>query len=156
MIKNDNHKRSNNGFTLMELMIVIAIIGIIAAIALPSYQNYVIRTHRTDASAALLGFSQAMERYFMENNSYLGAAAGGADTGAPAIFPSQSPIDSGDKSYDLTIQAATGTTYTLRATPRVGSIVATNGFLQIQQNGVREWDRDNSGGITAGENTWDN
>ncbi|MBY6034737.1 type IV pilin protein [Marinobacter daepoensis] len=132
------------GFTLVELMIVVAIIGILAAVAYPSYQRSVENSRRTDAQTALTAFSASMERYYTDNgNSYLGAAAGGADTGAPAIFPTQAPLEGTTKFYDLTINAATRTTYTLVATP-IG-VQAGDGNLRLLSNGVREWDRKGAG-----------
>lgn len=108
---------NQKGVTLLELMIVIAIIGILAAIALPSYRDYVQRSRRADCEGALIGFAGAMERFFTTNNTYSGAAAGGAATGAPTIFPTQCPTDGGTASYNLTIQSAGTTTYTLQAAP---------------------------------------
>jgi prepilin-type N-terminal cleavage/methylation domain-containing protein len=61
---------SKNGFTLIELMIVVAIIGILASIAYPSYQESILKSRRADAKGALLGFANAMERHFTETNSY--------------------------------------------------------------------------------------
>ena len=62
--------RPNHGFTLIELMSVVAIIAIISAVALPSYQKHVTKTHRADAQKHLLEISQCMERYFTENGRY--------------------------------------------------------------------------------------
>jgi type IV pilus assembly protein PilE len=145
-------QRSESGFTLIELMIVVVIVGIIAAIAYPSYQDYVERTRRVDAQGVLMEMSAAMERYYASNNSYEGAAAAGADTGAPEIFPDESPLAGNPKYYDLTIQAANANAYTLRATPK--GVQAGDGNLELDSTGVRRWDID-SNGFGAGENTWD-
>ncbi len=140
------------GFTLIELLIVVAIIGIIAAIAYPRYQDYAERTRRVDAQGVLMEMAAAMERYYAANNSYEGAADGGSDTGAPAIFADEAPLESTPKFYDLTIEAADATTYTLRATPK--GIQAGDGRLELDSTGVRRWDSDDDG-FEAGENTWD-
>lgn len=113
---NQSKKTRTKGFTLIELMIVIAILGILAAIAIPAYQDSVRKAKRADAQGALMGLANAMERYFTTNNTFLGAAAGGADTGAPAIFSTQVPVDGGTAYYNLTISAATASSYTLTAT----------------------------------------
>ncbi len=146
--------KKQSGFTLIELMIVVAIIGIIAAIAYPSYTDYVDRARRSDAQGALMGLAAAMERHYATNNSYQGAASGGADTGAPAIYPDEVPLDGNNKYYDLTIQSAAASSFTLRATPKGAQ--AGDGMLELDSTGVRRWDSDGIGGFGAGENTWDN
>lgn len=64
-----------NGFTLIEVMIVVAIVGILAAVALPSYTSYVNRGKITEALAALADYRIKMEQYFQDNRNY-GAASG--------------------------------------------------------------------------------
>ena len=59
-----------NGFTLIELMIAVAIVGILAAIALPSYQQYVTKSRRTEAIAALHAIIVGLEKYYFNNHSY--------------------------------------------------------------------------------------
>jgi len=139
-----------NGFTLIELMIVVAVVGILAAIAFPSYVEYVDRARRSDAQGALLGLANAMERHHTANNSYLGA--GNPNTGAPSIFPDEVPNDGNDKYYDLTITAANATSYTVRATPK--NAQAGDGILELTSTGIKRWDRDNDG-LGAGDNTWE-
>ena len=63
-------KRKNLGFTLIELMIVVAIVGILSAVAYPSYQSHVLKSQRQVAQAALVSLSSTMERYYSENNKY--------------------------------------------------------------------------------------
>jgi type IV pilus assembly protein PilE len=58
------------GVTLLELMTVVVIIGILAAIAIPSYRSYLIRAQRSDATAALLHVAQAQEKFYLQNNRY--------------------------------------------------------------------------------------
>ena len=134
-------KTKLKGFTLIELIIAIAIIGVLAALAIPAYQESTAKTRRSDAQGALLGLTSALERFYTENNSYLEAADSGADTGAPAatLYPSQAPIDGNSKYYNLTIQAATGTTYTLAATPIVGTVMDGDscGTFTITSAGVK-------------------
>lgn len=99
------------GFTLMELMITVAIVGIIAAIAYPSYTTHVDRTRRADGQAALLNLAARMEHFYTENNTYVGANTP-ADVGANP--------NSADGFYQLTISNQTATGFTVTATPVAG------------------------------------
>ena len=147
-----SNKPIHQGFTLFELITVLAIIAVIAALAYPSYTNSVTKTRRADAKAALLSFAQAMERHYTENNSYLGASISG-NTGAPSIFPTEAPLDGSAKFYDLTIQSATDTTFTLRATPKGSQ--ADDGIMEILNTQFKRWDKNNNGSFASDENTWD-
>jgi len=147
-------RSGENGFTLIELMIVITIIAILAAVGIPAYQEYVIKAARSDGQGALMGFANAMERHFTTNGTYLGAGAGGGDDGAPTIFSTKSPIDGGSTKYNLTIKNdITASTYTLVADAVGGQ--ADNGDMELTSTGVRRWDRDNDG-FGGGDNTWSN
>ncbi len=146
------------GFTLIEIMVVVAIVAILFAIALPSYQNSIIKGNRSDAQAALIGFAQAMEKHYARNYTYEGAADGGSDTGYPAttVYSNRSPIDpnGGSPLYDLAIQGATASTFTLRATPITGQRQEGDGFMEINQLGQKSWDKNNDDVISSDEMTW--
>lgn len=137
--------KKTTGFTLIELMITVAVVAILAGVAYPSYQNHLRNTRRADAEGALLGFANAMERYFTENNTYLGTAGTQSDpedSGSPWIYATQSPIDGSTKYYDLKISsdpAPTATTYTLRAEPISTSPQASDkcGTLTLTNTGVK-------------------
>ena len=123
--------KRQQGFTLIELMVVVAIVGILAAIAYPSYTESVRKSKRAEAKAALLHGAQALERYYSANNSYVDS---GGD--APEVFQINVP-DSGAANYQIGAVAATATTFTLRAT-RTGSMASDAcGDFEITQAGER-------------------
>jgi len=105
------------GFTLIELMIVVAIIGILAAIAFPAYTQYVESARRADAQGALMSLANAMERFHTQNGTYAGASVGAA---AGDIFPAEAPLDGSQKWYDLVITAQDATSYQIEAQPKNG------------------------------------
>ena len=109
------------GFTLLELMVVVAIIGIISAIAYPSYQDSVRKANRADAKASLLDVAQQLERCFSANGQYTTTAGppvkncpitGGGALLAPAT-------QSLKQKYTLSLTALAATSYTLQAVPLV-------------------------------------
>jgi len=109
----------DSGFTLIELMIVVAIIGIIAAIAVPSYSQYVERTRATDAQGALTSLASSMERFHTQNSTYAGATLGDGSA-ATDIFPSEAPLDGAQKFYDLVIVSQDATSFRIEARPKNG------------------------------------
>lgn len=147
------------GFTLIELMIAVAIIGILAAIAYPSYLEHVKSTRRGDAQGDLASFANAMERYYTRNSTYIGADGGSSDISNTltvpdaSVFRNQSPAD-GTAFYNLRIYKLTANSYELRAVPIAGTPQADDGFLQLMSSGMRGWDRDNLGSIDASEQSW--
>ena len=130
--------RANMGFTLIELMIVVAVIGILSAIAFPSYNEYVAKSRRTEARTILLEASQWMERHYSENFRYDTNTAG---TAIADIFPpnlARSPRDTGG-AYTIAVSAAAARTYTLTATRVAGGPMASDkcGNFQITNTGVK-------------------
>lgn len=63
-------KSKTRGVTLIELMVVILVLGILAAFALPGYRQYLLRTHRAEAKSALLNLAAAQEKFYLQNNTY--------------------------------------------------------------------------------------
>lgn len=152
--------RRQPGFTLIELMVTVAVIAVIAAIAFPSYQEQVRKTRRADAQAGLMELSNYMERLFTENGNYNVDVDGDGtvmrgDEADDLVF-NQTPKDGSAKAYNITFPAAadiTATAFKLRATPIGGQ--AGDGILEISSTGARSWDKNNDGDTAdAGENSW--
>ena len=124
-------KTQMRGFTLLELMIVVAVIAILAAIAYPSYTEYVTKTRRAAAAACAMEAAQYMERYYTTKMTYV-------DAGLPQTECRGAIADH----YTLQLSgAATATTYTVQAVPVPGSVQASRdtkcGTLSINQVGVK-------------------
>ena len=122
--------KRQKGFTLIELMIVVAVIAVLAAIAFPSYQGHMQRTRRAAAAACVLEQVQFMERYYTTNMKYTDATLPAASTCRADLAAFYTVALSG---------APNGTTYTLRATPVTGSAQVRDDCktLQINQAGTK-------------------
>jgi type IV pilus assembly protein PilE len=114
------------GFTLIEVMIVVAIVGILAAIAYPSYVEYVRRSERADAKAALQNAAQWLERRYTANTAYP-AAADFTPTGTAKYTVSYAPTG-----------GAPFREFTLTATPNAGWTDPTCGNLTLAHTGVKD------------------
>jgi type IV pilus assembly protein PilE len=124
--------RQGGGFTLIELMIVVAIIAILAAIALPAYTSYITKTKRVAAEGCLSEHANYMERYYTTNLSYKGAALPGLDCASPQRTGA-------NYSYDLPASSLSVSTYTITATPTGAQLSRDTqcGTLSINQAGTR-------------------
>lgn len=127
-------RRSSLGFTLIELMIVVAIIGIIAAIAYPSYQEYVRSAKRADAETALMELSHFMERYYTGNGKYVKA-----DGTAPTLPFTKAPRDSSTKTYTLEFAegSPTASKYVVQAVPEGSMANDKCGTLTLSNTGAK-------------------
>jgi len=122
--------KTSNGFTLIELMIAVALVGILAAIGYPSYQEHVRTAKRAECAGALVGFAGAMERYFTKNNTYAGASAA-------TVYNTQCPVDGGTATYALSVQASTASTFTVQAV-RTGAQASDKcGTLTLSNTGLK-------------------
>ncbi len=141
------------GFTLIELMVTVAIVGLLAAIAYPSYVENIRKARRADAQGALIGMAAAMERFMVNSNgSYANAAGSGATLPATATFyPAQVPIEGGVATYNLRITALTGNSYTLSAIPTGAQSGDRCGTLTLSVDGTQGIGIDAKSGVQASD-----
>jgi len=120
-------KKSERGFTLIELMITVAIVGILASIAYPSYTSQIAKGRRADARAQLASAQQWVEKFYSENYSYSADSAGTASTTAFNAQPfSSSPrVGDGTAMYTVTLTPSSGA-FTLTAAPIAGRSMAND------------------------------
>ncbi|QGX38569.1 type IV pilin protein [Permianibacter aggregans] len=135
------------GFTLIELIIAVAIVGILAAIAFPFYDQHVVKARRADAMQAVTSAAAALERYRAGNNfSYAGACTSiqSGDDCDNKIFNGNVPADGGTVFHEITFAvAANGRSYTITAEPK-GGLATKDGALTLDSSGAKTW-KDKSG-----------
>jgi len=119
----------SSGFSLLELMIAVGIVGILASVALPSYRTSIVRAKRSEARTAMLDAAQFMQRFYAANNRY--------DT---AVLPTNLQRSPAQGTQVYTIRIASGVTrtaYTLEAVPQGTMAGDKCGNLSITSTGVR-------------------
>lgn len=148
--------KPQQGFSLIELMISVAIIGVIASIAYPSYQGFMVNTNRGAAQADLMSLAAAMERHKAASFSYTAAAVSAADTGKPAVFHQHSPSAEpyAKRKYDLYISESSGSAFLIEAKPVTGTPQAGDGNVAYYSDGRRAWDSNNNGTYNDSEFCW--
>lgn len=121
----------HRGFTLIELMLVVAIVGILAAVAYPAYTDSVVKSNRRAAQSFLLEIAQRQQVYLMDARSY------GGDIGVLGVT---TPAEVSDN-YDISIVPTDGPPpgFTATATPKSGTRQANDGTLTIDQAGLKDW-----------------
>ena len=116
----------SKGYTLVEIMIVVAIIGVVASISYPSYQGYISDTYRAQAATDLKACGMALERFFSNDFTYINA-----DTNT--ICNTNSPTE-GTAQYTITYESLTATAFSIRATP-VGESCSGDNCIELDQTG---------------------
>ena len=135
-------QRGNSGFTLIEVMITVAIVGILAAIALPAYNEYLLRGQLTEANATLSEHRVKMEQFYQDNRTYTGACDAGTVATAPATTQ--------HFSYSCTI-AVDGQSYAVTATG-LGGLAPV--VLSIDQSNTRRTVAPPPGWAAPAGNCW--
>lgn len=125
--------QKENGFTLLELMIAVAIIGILAAIAIPNYNQYIIRSNRAAAQSYMLSISNVQEQYLLDNRSYADPDPDNDITGVLGASMA-APTELSGK-YTFSITNASPSSYQIVATA-IGS-QAGDGDLTLDNTGAK-------------------
>ena len=134
------------GFTLIEIMIVVAIIALLAAVALPAYSRYGFRSRRVDGQDVLMRYAAAEERYFTTHNQYTATWGPGAGAGLE-FADNQSTFHGGVGYYTVGITVGPNAqTYTLTATPQGGQANDRCGVLRLDSTSAKTFAGDELNG----------
>jgi len=134
------NSRSQHGITLIELMVVVAVVGILAMIAVPSYRQYVVKSNRAAAEAFIMSVANKQEQYMLDARTYAGVAADPGDSSGLTTLGLSAPNDV-SKNYNIKIGAVSNAPPTYKITAEPTGSQATNdtqcGSVSINQAGTK-------------------
>ena len=133
-----NSIKNECGFSLLELLAAVVIVGILAAVAIPSYMSSVTKGSRASVQTELLQLAALQEKIYLNSNSYSTAAITDSYNGQSSGGLGWTATSRDDK-YTFSCSACTANTYTLTATPVAGKSQAADGSLSIDQTGNKLW-----------------
>lgn len=141
------------GFTLIELIVVVAIVGLLASVAHPFYKEHQAKVSRADAQAELTRVAQQLQFYYSINNTYKGANPLG--TSNSIKFPKTKPIYTISATIsDNANTGEMGASFILKATPIAKTSMAVDGVICINSNMQRSWSKGAEGCNLTQNSTW--
>jgi len=140
------------GFTLMELMIVVAIVGIISAVAYPAYTQFIVKSKRTAGSSMLLQIADSQQQFFMDNKQFATKFSSLGYASDDMMINDEGQIVSASDSkrtYKIALSGAAATAYTVEAVPQLGQASKDShcGTITLTSAGVK-------GQSGSGDNCW--
>ncbi|MDH2916894.1 MAG: type IV pilin protein [Gallionella sp.] len=145
--------KTQRGFSLVELMVALVIVGILAAIAIPSFSGYQVRSARAVAQKELLEMAASQEKIYLNSSAYT--------TSVSAVYNGQSggglnrtTEKTSDGRYDLSCNGCTAQAFELRAIPVPGSAQDDDGCILIRENGLRQWHQGSDACAAASPIAW--
>ena len=144
------------GFSLLELMVALAVLAVVLALAVPGYRSYSLRAHRVAAQADLLECAQGMERHANATMGYAGAldtdGDGIGDASAGTVSANLCRVDA--SRYRISVRSADAAGFVLRA-EAASETIQVDGVLELDATGDRRWDRNGDGDFDDdGEHGW--
>ena len=148
--------KNARGYTLIEIMVVVAVIALLSSIALPSYTKYVQRGHRADAKAALLGVAQRMEQNYSLAGVYNATQDGTTiNTASLTTWGLNKAPAGANARYDIAFTSLSATAFVVKATPTGGQTNDTCGIFSLNERNLKaaKGEDPNGSGISRSANT---
>lgn len=153
---NPPRTKTVRGFTLIEIMVVVAIVGILAAVAVPNYTQYIARANRADARTQLMQAALFMQKFYAANDSYKQDRSGTAVANAMPASLKIAPTE-GTALYTLSVQSASDADFELRMVPDSGKKMSADkcGTFTINSTGAKGvWVNNTAGSTTLRDECW--